>query len=430
MNVDFSGIEKNSTVAIAVSGGSDSMALLHYAENLKNRPFNVIAINVEHGIRGTESIEDSNFVATFCKNNGIPLLFYAVDCLSFSKENKMSLEESARKLRYQCFRSAISEKKCDYVATAHHMRDNAETVLFNIFRGTGIKGLSGITNHDKIIRPLLNTKKEEIEDYIRENNIPYVDDSTNFSPEYSRNFIRLELLPKIKERFPEAESCILRLSKIAEEQSSFIESEAKKLVSQSGSDVILDIHEHDAVMRTGVVLAMQTAGLKKDWQKVNIDSIIALKNNQTGKTVTLPKGITATKQYDKIVFSKEKHNDDTILPFSVGNIAFCDYNINIEKVAFPKKLTDEFYVDFDKIPNNAVIRTRQSGDFIYKFGGNRTLVSDYFTDKKIPLTTRKNIPLLANGKEVLAIFGYAISNNVKIDNSTKTVIKLSLIYKQ
>jgi tRNA(Ile)-lysidine synthase len=162
-------ISKNETIAVAVSGGGDSMALLHYMQNnAKKYLFNVIAINVEHGIRGNDSISDTNFVISYCKDNNIPLLTYSVDCVAFAESHKLSLEQAGRILRYQIFNQAITDKKCDKVATAHHLQDNVESVLFNLFRGTGLKGLAGIDEQfeNKIIRPLLDLSKTEIEEYL------------------------------------------------------------------------------------------------------------------------------------------------------------------------------------------------------------------------------------------------------------------------
>ena len=226
MFVDFpKNLNSRLNIAIAVSGGSDSMALLHYAFNNANRlGFNALCLNVEHGIRGECSILDSNFVKDFCKQRGIPLISYNVDSIKHSKENHLSIEESARQLRYQCFFDALSSNKCDLVATAHHLKDNAESVLINLFRGTALKGLKGTTEYEnKIIRPMLNVSKEEIENYIKENDVPYITDETNFCTDLTRNNLRINVLPKIKEIFPEYEKSVMRLSNIVREEDAFLD---------------------------------------------------------------------------------------------------------------------------------------------------------------------------------------------------------------
>ncbi|MCQ2400233.1 MAG: tRNA lysidine(34) synthetase TilS, partial [Clostridia bacterium] len=167
-----------------------------------------------------------------CTKNKIPVLTYSVDSVKTAKAEHLSVEQSARKLRYDCFFDAIRSGKCTKVATAHHLRDNAESVLINLFRGTGIKGVSGINANysDKIIRPFLSVSKEEINRYINENAIPYVTDETNFDDDYTRNFIRLHVLPKIKEIFPEAEKSIARFSAIAKIEDEFMDEVAEKCV--------------------------------------------------------------------------------------------------------------------------------------------------------------------------------------------------------
>ena len=138
-------IDKNDVVAVATSGGSDSMALLHYLhQNSDQLQIKVLALNVEHGIRGQSSVDDSNFVKDYCKENDIPCLTYTVDSLKKAKDDGLSVEQAARTLRYGCFFDAIEKGKCNKVATAHHLKDNFESVLFNLFRGSGLKGLSGI----------------------------------------------------------------------------------------------------------------------------------------------------------------------------------------------------------------------------------------------------------------------------------------------
>ena len=158
MNTDLSiFIKQNEIVAVALSGGEDSVALLHFLLSRSSLlGFKVIALNVEHGIRGEDSLSDTNFVKELCRRLNVELICYSVDSLSKAQTDKLSVEQAARALRYECFYRAIAEGKCDKVATAHHRRDNVESVLFNLFRGSGLKGVSGITPcyDGKIIRPL------------------------------------------------------------------------------------------------------------------------------------------------------------------------------------------------------------------------------------------------------------------------------------
>lgn len=417
----------NQTIAVAVSGGGDSMALLHYMlKESKKYHFNVIAINVEHGIRGKASKDDTNFVINYCNDNKIEILTYAVDCPTYAKENKLSLEQAGRILRYQCFNQALEDKKCDKVATAHHLKDNFESVLFNLFRGTGIKGLVGIEqNHlDKIIRPFLSVSKQEIEEYKKENNIPYVDDQTNFSDEYTRNAIRLNLLPEIEKIFPEAQKSVYRLTQIAKVEDNYMHEETLKAMSFFEDKVEINLPLHIAILSRATVLALKHLGVEKDWEKAHINAIIELATLKNSSKASLPNGITAIKEYDKITFYKSTSNTLISIPFSLGEIEFNKTTLRIEKVdAFPD-LKSGFYCDLDKIPKDAVIRSKRDGDKFTKFGGGTKALNDYLTDKKIPLMQRGDLPLLAVENEVLAIFNISISDKIKVDKTTKSILQL------
>ena len=231
MQVDIRNLIVNGDkIAVALSGGSDSMALLNYMLSLSKKfEITVIALNVEHGIRGESSIRDTEFVKDYCSKHNVELLTYSVDSLKKADQEKLSVEQAARILRYECFFDAINSKKCTKVATAHHLDDNTESVLFNLFRGTGVKGATGIERNfnDKIIRPFLTVKKEDIQDYVIKNNIPYVTDDTNFCCDYTRNALRLKVIPEIKKLFPKMQDGLLRFAEILRRRRFFRDREQK-----------------------------------------------------------------------------------------------------------------------------------------------------------------------------------------------------------
>lgn len=432
MWVDLTVIPKNSTVAVALSGGCDSMVLLYYLQSQSAKyNFKVIALNVEHGIRGEESLKDTAFVIDYCNKNSIPLLRYSCDSIKRATDEKLTIEEAARKLRYSFFKDAIDSGKCDLVATAHHLRDNAESVIFNLCRGTGIKGLSGICSGDKVIRPFINTSKQEIEEYARVNSVPYVIDSTNLCDDYTRNYIRHNILPSIEKVFPEAEKSIARLSFIAREQSEYIEKQVEKIfcITDTGAEIILPAD--DALIRVATIKALQACHIEKDWTKTHTDDIIKLSKNVAGKVANLPKNVYAVREYDKIAFytsdcKNSMPNTYKSIPFAIGEFYFGDTTISIENASENADLKSGLFLDADTIPKGAVIRTMGSGDMFTKFGGGSKKLCDYFTDKKIPREKRKYLPLIAYGSEIYAIFGVAISQKVKVTNSTKRLIKIKI----
>ena len=197
-------IAKGDKIAVALSGGIDSVVLLHLLNSkAETLGFSLCAVNVEHGIRGKDSLLDSDFCAKLCAKLNLPLLSFSVDAPSFANQNGLSIEESARKLRYDCFYSAIEKGFCNKIATAHHKNDNAETVLMHMVRGTGLKGLGGIAPvNGKLIRPMLDITREEVLDFLQEYNIPFVEDSSNRGDDFLRNRLRHHVMPLLKQENP------------------------------------------------------------------------------------------------------------------------------------------------------------------------------------------------------------------------------------
>ena len=427
MNVRIGKNLDGKTVAVAVSGGADSMALLHFTANFAaSANIKVVALNVEHGIRGESSLRDSAFVKDYCKTHGIPLITYRVDALKKSREDKISVEQAARILRYECFMDAINSKKCDAVFTAHHSADNLESVLFNLFRGTGLKGLVGIKDFDgKIYRPMLNVSKAEIAEYVKAHDVPYVDDETNFCDDYTRNFLRLNVIPKIKEVFPDAERSVLRLSETVREEDAFLDSQAEKILAYDNGVYAIPLSAPSVLIKRAIIFALKGLGLTRDYEKVHVDDVVSLTEKENGKTIVLPKGISATREYDKITLYKKTAKATESLPFQTGKFSLNGKTVEIavcEKLS-TTELKSGLYGDLDKIPAGAVIRARKKGDKFTKFGGGTKSLSDYLTDKKIPLKDRDNLLVVATGSIVLAIFGIAISDKIKVDQNSQNIIK-------
>ena len=426
VDFDFSAF-KNKTLAVALSGGSDSMALLNYLYNAKDvYSFNLKAINVEHGIRGEQSFSDTAFVKDYCEKHNIPLLSFSVDSIAYSKENKLSLEESARILRYSCFEKAIENGDCDVIATAHHLKDNAESVLFNLFRGAGLNGLTGIKDRENIVRPFISLTKDEINEYIKENDIPFVTDETNFDESYTRNYIRKNILPAIEKAFPNYEKSLYRLSITAREDEEYFIEKAKENIKIDGDKVKISLPLEKAIFSRAVILTLKSLGVKKDWEKKHIDDAFALSKNQTGKSIDLLFGIKAVKEYDHLTFYKTSEFTAFEIPFSLTSfnhgkksytLSVCDKNI--------ADLKSGLYFDFDKVPASAVIRTKKDGDTFKAVNGKTKNLSDFLCEKKIPLTKRENLLVIAVESVVYAVLGVAIAEQIKIDETTKNVAKIT-----
>ena len=426
--IDLSLIFKNQTIAVAVSGGKDSMCLLNQLLSLREKyNLTIKAINIDHSIREKDSENDSLFVKNYCEKLGVTLAFFKVDAVNFSKQNGYTLEQGARILRYEIFDNLLKENYCDVIATAHHLSDNFETMLFNIFRGTGLKGLSGIPKErNGYIRPLLKTTKQEICDYIEKNNIPFVEDSTNYENDYSRNFIRNEIIPKILEKFPSAETSASRLSEIAKEEDDFLNTLANKNIKIDKNTYYLPCFAPPVLLKRASKIILFNLGVEKDYESVNFNDILKLTSLENGSKITLPKNVVAVKEYDFISFYKEtEKNVIPLTPFEEKTFDFDDYKIVISPNVIDKALT----FDKDKIPKNAIIRTRRDGDVFKKFGSGTKKLKDFLIDKKIPRYSRDTIPLLAVDNEILIVFNVEISETIKIDDTTKNVLYAKIIFK-
>jgi tRNA(Ile)-lysidine synthase len=285
---------------------------------------------------------------------------------------------------------------------------------------TGIKPLN-----DKIIRTIRQLSQNEIENYVFENNLPFVEDSTNDDTQFTRNFIRKEIAPKILQRFHDALDSVERLSKIASEEDAFLNDLALKSLVEKGGKIYLSASTPNALFSRAVILALSKLGVKKDYEYVHVLQVENLKSLQSGAVVTLPKGVTATKEYGDIVFSSEQAEKSSLeIPFSVSKIGFENKTILITSENIDKPY---LLFDGDKIPKNSVIRTRREGDVFTKFGGGTKKLKEYLIDKKIPLSERDELIVIASGKTVYLIVGVEISDLVRIDDNTINKLKIKLI---
>lgn len=421
---------KGKKICVAVSGGRDSMALLHFLNAHKEEyEITLTALNCDHRMRES-SASDSAFVKNWCAEMGISLLCFEADGLT------LKTEAEARDWRRSCYFKAA--KDVDFIATAHHLNDNAETVLFNLARGSALAGVTGITDAvilngegDKLnlIHPLINCTREEINAYIAENNVPFVDDETNFSDAYTRNYMRNNVIPALEKAVPDAAKAIYRFSRLAAEDEDFIRSEVDRrgILSFEGETAIIKKCEKPLFSRAAVAV-IKDFFKKKDYTSTQVDVLYNLQCAENGKKFEFL-GLTAYKEKSGISIKK------TAVEGVDLEVLFSDYicgkssiyggqfleisekDSNNDGIADKKTLK----FDLDTIPETAVIRFMKSGDRFTKFGGGTKSLGDFFTDKKIPVRLRKTIPLIADGNEVLAVCGVEISDKIKITDKTRKV---------
>jgi len=413
-------------IGAAVSGGRDSVALLHA---LKASGVNVVCVNIEHGIRGEESVRDSEFVAALAEEYGIKLFRFDVDAPKFSRENGYTLEQGARILRYRVFGELLKKGECDLIATAHHADDQIETVLMRIIRGTGIGGLAGMRKMSgNYIRPLLGYSREDIDAYVKKHGLKYVEDSTNKDTAYTRNYLREEIA-KLKERFPSFDKSVLKLSESAAELEEYLAQKTPEIEVKGGEAYVKTSDCAEIVIAKRLILKAAAAlGVTQDIEEKHLSAVLELICAENGKRLDLTHGLCVHKQEGELVFSKAAQTARAdAKPFSIGE--FPSLGVIAEEAELkdiPSKLGagEELYIDADKVGSGAVFRRRNEGDKIRKFGGGSKSLGDFLTDKKIPLRFRDELTVLAQGSDILAVVGVDISADVKIDETTKRVVRL------
>lgn len=431
-------ISKGEKIGVAVSGGIDSMCLLHFLNEQKSHlGFDLSVINIDHNIR-ENSKNDSEFVKDYCKQNGITFHSFKVDVPEFVKQNKVTVEEGARICRYKVFENLLNKGIVDKIAIAHHRQDQVETILLNIFRGTGLKGASGMDyQSNRFIRPLLDTSKAEIITYAQEHSIAFVEDETNADTDYSRNFIRQEILPKIKEHWHNVEDNIISFSKICKQDDEYINSIINFdniIVEKNLVKIPLNCFIYKPTITTRIIrYALTHLNALKDFEQKHFAIITNLaQKSENGTKINLPNKLVATKEYDYLTLMLKKPKQEyQKAPFVLGKNRIFGTNIEIKKVRVKNSGLDEMkkyllepktlVFDYDKLPKDVCWRVKQNGDMFQKFSGGTKKLKDYFIDKKVPSRLRNDLPLLANQNNILLITGLEISDQIKVDLDTKTL---------
>lgn len=455
-------VSSGDLLVAGVSGGADSVCLLLMLKELQNSiDFQLEAVHVEHGIRGEESREDAAFVEELCQKHEIPCHKVSVDVPAFSSEKGLGLEEAARVLRYDVF-SKMGKERNAKIALAHHMEDNAETILFQMARGSSLTGLCGMQpiredeNGVIYIRPLLWMHRSEIEEYLDVLGQKYCIDSTNKDIDYSRNYLRNVILPEIEKLNLQAVAHINRTAAQLSDVKDYLEEETLKhwneLAKVTDDGVKIEIDKlstlHSVIQKEIVYKAIcEAAGVKKDISEVHVLAILDLCENQSGKEVHLPYSIEAQKEHTILHVFKKKDVFREKNQVIVSREMLENYRKNGEMMSLPLSEKDERleiqifaksgkdmeipknpytkWLDYDKIKQGFCIRTRQSGDyFICDVFHHHKKLKQYFIDEKIPISQREHMLLLAQQDLVLWLIGGRISEHLKVTADTKTIIEL------
>lgn len=425
---EYNMLQCGEVVCCALSGGADSVALLLALKTLSaDLGITVTAVHINHLLRGEESDRDENFCRELCKKLDIPLTVFRKDAAAFSHSLGASVETGAREMRYEIF----SQISADKIATAHNLNDNAETILFRMARGTGLRGLTGIPPvRGKIIRPLLSCTRDEIEAYLNDVGQDFVTDSTNFSDDYTRNRIRHKIMPEmasVHEAFPK---CVTAMTVSLAEDEDFLTKEA---IRQKNNDLR---ELHPAVGKRVIINLLKSHKLKTNAEKISEIWKIAL--NGSGK-ISLDKNFCAVCRNGRVkIIPSEKPAEGLPVPTVIkgeGKYRFfgdkfvtitketCE-NVNTEDIV-NKKSTFQ-YADYDKILNGILLRNRLRGDRIKPVGSAHTRELRKLLQEKLPPEERKFSAVIADEKGVVWSELVGIDDRVKTDAETKNFLKIEI----
>lgn len=428
-------IKSGEIIGVACSGGRDSVCLLHYLNSIKSDlDCEIVAVNVDHGIRQTSAL-DTEFVMQFCKTHGIRAYKFKGEALKVAKEEKLTIEQAARKVRYGVFETVIKKGLVDKIALAHHLNDQAETVLLNIIRGCGLTGAKGMEPvRDEIyIRPMLNTPREEIMAYLDEHSLEYVEDETNKDNSYSRNYIRNIVLPALRKHFNGVDKNIVNFAKVCKTDDDFISKNINLgglLETNETTKVPLSYFYQDESVVNRMLMKVVSRFAKQDIERKHLKMIreFALEANN-GNIISLPFKVKVLKEYDYIVIGYIKKKEISgEYSFRSGKLKIDGYGIirsTISKVLTEPKI-HQHIIDADRLPTTAKWRFRQEGDVFAPLGlGGTKKLKDYFIDKKIPQRMRDFIPVLAVENKILAVADVEIADELKVTENTRSYYKIN-----
>lgn len=442
-------VKRGECILAAVSGGADSLCLLLILLELRQAgKIRLCAVHVEHGIRGADSRKDACFVQDFCKERGVPLRMFHCRAEEYAREHKMTVEEGARALRYDFFAQAADEFGADKIAVAHNQNDCAETMLFHLVRGTGIKGMSGILPvRGNIIRPLLCVERKEIELYLAKMNQEFCRDKTNEELDYTRNKLRRQVFPVLNEVNTQAVMHMCQAAALVAQASELVEDlsrkASEKYVCHKGSKLVIltDILKEKPLLQTSLLhqALEETTGNSQDISGLHVQKLRELLEKQPGKLLDLPYGVRAERVYEGILLKKREEGQsqrrgcwELQLEETLKIPAF-EYEVRarllenpFQNEEIPKKMYTK-WLDYDRIKGTIQLRARQEGDFLVIHpDGKRKKLKNYFIDEKVPRQEREQTLLLVDETHVLWVIGYRISEDVKVTKDTRRVLEIQV----
>jgi len=436
-------------ILIAVSGGVDSMVLLHLFLRLHSDnglPIQVVHLN--HALRGCKADEDEKLVSDFCSTNHCKIYSEKIDVKQYAREKHLSLEVAGREVRYSLFQRQATGSGCSLIATAHTLDDQVETILYRIIKGTGLKGLEGIRiKRENIIRPLLFATKQQVCDYAGKHRIPFNEDHTNRDEQIPRNYIRHQLIPSIRSGLnPALADAILNLSAIARDANAFIQPFVREalescMIQTTKWEITLDISRLKKYFTTVKIEVIreclkQLKFLNSAGDHKMLTRITQLiETGTTGKQLNIGTEWSAYVNRNQLILEHNSGNHWTPLQIEPGkayqteHFRFVSEVVNISKISLSQTNRNLEYIDLDDLGRQITLRPWKRGDRIKPINTSFTKkVSDLFIDHKISLVRKKRIPILESDGTIVWVCGVQLSDNFKI--KPKTVKALMLYYEE
>ena len=453
-------IKTGDHLIVGVSGGIDSVVLLHVLHALMGTlSLKITVVHVNHGIRGEEAEADAALVRSLCGQLKLPLKVFTADVPKLAAETGRSLEETGRDFRYQCFHDVLAAEDADRIAVAHHRDDVCETVLMNLCRGTGIRGLSGIPPvNGKIIRPLIEVSRAEIEAYADAHQLPYREDASNQDTTYTRNRFRHDILPYLT-AYVNAETArhIADMARDAAGISDYLEAEALRLMGGMVRHVdgklkiqISELLKLPRILQAEMVLKLlgEAAGRSRDISRTHIDAVLALAEGGSGRKADLPYGLCAVRDYDQLLICREESCHERMRPEEIVVSAPCAVELQLEgadipcsrglfrlnmnvcqmdkNLQIPKKRYTKWF-DYDRMSHGLTLRKRRSGDYLVLSDGSRKRLKRLLIDEKVSRYDRDALLIVADGDHVVWIPALdRISDDLKITNQTTNILEMRL----
>ncbi|NLI90029.1 MAG: tRNA lysidine(34) synthetase TilS [Epulopiscium sp.] len=436
-------IEQGESIVVGVSGGADSICLLHILKELRDKyEIQLIVAHINHGMR-LEAKEDASFVRSICREWDIPYEEHNCNIVELSRKHKTSEEVVGRNERYNFFEETRLKYSADKIAVAHTMNDQAETMLMRLIRGSGVTGLGAImAKRDFIIRPLLMISREQVEEYCKQNALDYREDSTNKMDIYTRNKLRLKVLPILKEDFnPNVIEVISQAADQLQETEDYLDIQTKeaykKVVKkdQKGHGIhIKSFLSYHPVIQSRIIRMVieSNLGSLKDIKYKNINDIMELAHKQSGKSINIGMESIAIREHDHIRILEDKKTLSYSQELNIGINKVVECNKKVEMILVDDSKNKQRYentytknIDYDKINGNLQIRNRKAGDKILLKNGSKKL-KDFFIDEKIPKTYRDDVILIADDENVIWIVGYRLSEYYYITDETKCILQIQI----